>query len=76
MLPSWNPAALGSTACTPALETLTRVTNGAATAAVASWTKMSETAFVSPATRFVATDAKATQRPSALSAGVWLAPLA
>ena len=37
-------------------------------------TKISIPAFVSPLTRFVAREAKATKRPSSLTAGSWLFP--
>ena len=49
----------------PALETLTLVV----LPVWRSWTKMSKRPLVSPATRLVAKDSKATKRPSALMAG-------
>jgi hypothetical protein len=49
----------------PELDTLA----GAVLPVARSWTKMSADRFASPATRFEASDVKATKRPSALIAG-------
>jgi hypothetical protein len=62
---------LSAFACVPSLATLTLVVVPAAR----SWTKMSFRSFVSPGTRFAASDWKTTIRPSALSLDHALDPL-
>src|SRR5581483_5911036 len=57
-------------ACVPSLFTLTR----SIAPVWRSLTKMSDRLLVSPGTRFVAVDAKATYRPSALTLGCVLSP--
>src|SRR5690349_16610690 len=59
-------------ACTPRLETLTRVVRWNRR----SRTKTSPTPLVSPGTRSVASEEKATYRPSALNLGATLRPSA